>query len=173
MVPNEDTQRRFVKHGIIIGEEYFTGYPCPRGKLVFASKLNTKGQTIAFKCRWVVPGFQQQPGVHYSRTYAAVVNMVTNRILFAIGTACEWKSRIIDYVGAFLNDKTYRCRDPLLRAATGLRCSQRYETHGCSYPLESLWLETSRTDLVQHYSGPADYLRARRVGGKVCRRRWR
>lgn len=73
------------------------------GKWVFARKLNNNGQTIRFKARWVVHGYKQQEGLHYTKTYAAVVNPVTTRCLFALAANRGYHSRSIDYVAAFLN----------------------------------------------------------------------
>ncbi|EDN04276.1 conserved hypothetical protein [Histoplasma mississippiense (nom. inval.)] len=73
------------------------------GKWVFDRKLNNKGETIRFRARWVVRGFLQQQGVHYTKSYAAVVSGPTSRSLFAISTAKGWKAKAIDYVSAFLN----------------------------------------------------------------------
>lgn len=73
------------------------------GKWVFNRKLNTKGETVRFRARWVVRGFLQEKGVHYKHTYAAVVSGPTTRALFAVTAARSWKSRSIDYVSAFLN----------------------------------------------------------------------
>ncbi|EDN08356.1 predicted protein [Histoplasma mississippiense (nom. inval.)] len=51
----------------------------------------------------VVRGFLQQQGVHYTKSYAAVVSGPTSRSLFAISAAKGWKAKAIDYVSAFLN----------------------------------------------------------------------
>ncbi|EER28295.1 copia-like retrotransposon family protein [Coccidioides posadasii C735 delta SOWgp] len=73
------------------------------GKWVFDRKLNNTGGTVRFKARWVVRGFEQQEGVHYKKTYAAVVSGPTTRAFFAISTAKNWKVRVFDFVTAFLN----------------------------------------------------------------------
>ncbi|EGC48719.1 nucleolar protein NOP2 [Histoplasma capsulatum var. duboisii H88] len=73
------------------------------GKWVFDRKLNNKGETIRFRARWVVKGFLQQQGVHYTKSYAAVVSGPMSRSLFAISAAKGWKAKAIDYVSAFLN----------------------------------------------------------------------
>lgn len=43
------------------------------GKWVFKLKRGANNKILCYKARWVVRGFQQQYGINYDQTYAAVV----------------------------------------------------------------------------------------------------
>jgi hypothetical protein len=47
------------------------------GKWVFDCKFNNTDGTVQFQACWVVQGCQQQEGIHYKQTYAAVVSAYT------------------------------------------------------------------------------------------------
>ncbi|KZZ91998.1 Reverse transcriptase, RNA-dependent DNA polymerase [Ascosphaera apis ARSEF 7405] len=73
------------------------------GKFVYDRKTNPEGATLRFKARWVVRGCFQQKGIHYNRTFAAVVNPTTNLAIHIIALALLWHVEFIDFVSAFLN----------------------------------------------------------------------
>lgn len=75
------------------------------GRWVFARKLDNNGDTTRFKARWVVRGCHQIKDIHYSQTFAAVVNATTTRTLIAVAAAKQWQTRVVDFVAAFLNGK--------------------------------------------------------------------
>ncbi|EDN05370.1 predicted protein [Histoplasma mississippiense (nom. inval.)] len=86
--------------------------------------MRREGETIRFRARWVVRGFLQQQGVHYTKSYAAVVSGPTSRSLFAISAAKGWKAKAIDYVSAFLNGILPQHEIVYMQLPTGIKHSR-------------------------------------------------
>lgn len=72
-------------------------------KLVFKRKYGTDGQVSRHKARLVARGFQQEEGIDYEETFAAVVKPASYRILFAIAAILGWTIHQADVKTAFLN----------------------------------------------------------------------
>lgn len=58
--------------------------PLLSSKQVFTIKRGINSQIKRFKVRQVVRGFEQREGINYSETFAAVVKVLSYRILFAL-----------------------------------------------------------------------------------------
>ena len=120
--------------------------PIPKGvkpitsKLVFKRKYGPDGQVSRHKARLVARGFQQEEGIDYEETFAAVVKPASYRILFAIAAILGWTIHQADVKTAFLNStlpKPVHMRAPkgielplgmcflVLRAIYGLKQSPR------------------------------------------------
>lgn len=95
------------------------------GKWVFDHKLNNKGETVWFRAHWVIRGFLQQQGIHYTRLYTAVVSEPTFWSLFAISAAKKWKAKAIDYISAFLNSILLQHEMVYIQLPTGIKHSRR------------------------------------------------
>jgi hypothetical protein len=72
-------------------------------KLVFKRKYGPDGQVTRYKARLVARGFQQEEGIDYEETFAAVVKPASYRILFAIAAIYGWLIHQADVKTAFLN----------------------------------------------------------------------
>lgn len=59
-------------------------------KLVFKRKYGPDGRVSRHKARLVARGFQQEEGIDYEETFAAVVKPASYRILFAIAAIHSW-----------------------------------------------------------------------------------
>jgi hypothetical protein len=109
-------------------------------KFVFKRKYGPDGQVTRHKARLVARGFQQEEGIDYEETFAAVVKPASYRILFALAAIYGWSIHQADVKTAFLNSSlpkpVYmrppkgvdlpRCRCFLvLRAIYGLKQSPR------------------------------------------------
>ena len=83
--------------------------PIPKGvkpitsRLVFKRKYGPEGEVTRHKTRLVARGFQQEEGVDYDETFAAVVKPASYRILFALAAICGWLIHQGDVKTAFLN----------------------------------------------------------------------
>ena len=73
------------------------------GRWVFSQKIAENGQSIRYKARWVVKGFEQREGIEYSDVFASVVKTATWKTLVAIATAKGWFMEQMDIVTAFLH----------------------------------------------------------------------
>jgi len=73
-----------------------------RGKWVFKLKRGPNGEIIRYKARWVVRGFEQEEGVNYNETFAAVVKPMSYKALFAFAAAMDYEIEQMDVVTAFL-----------------------------------------------------------------------
>jgi hypothetical protein len=72
-------------------------------KWVFQVKSNDDGSIKKFKCRLVIKGFSQRPGVDYTETFAPVAHSSTQRILLAfVANNQGYRIRQADIIGAFL-----------------------------------------------------------------------
>jgi hypothetical protein len=109
-------------------------------KLVFKRKYGPDGLVSRHKARLVARGFQQEEGIDYEETFAAVVKPASYRILFAIAAIYNWQIHQADVKTAFLNSslpKPVHMRAPrgidlprgmcflVLRAIYGLKQSPR------------------------------------------------
>ncbi|CAI7744094.1 unnamed protein product [Closterium sp. NIES-53] len=72
------------------------------GKWVFRVKMKADGTIDKFKARWVVRGFDQEPGRDFTETFAPVSRHTSLRILLAIAAMKKKKLRQIDVANAFL-----------------------------------------------------------------------
>ena len=59
--------------------------------------------TVRYKARLVVKGYEQQEGIDYTETYAPVAMLKTVRILLALAAYFDWEVQQMDVVTAFLN----------------------------------------------------------------------
>jgi hypothetical protein len=74
---------------------------------VFKTKIN-HDNTIRYKARLVIKGYQQTEGVDFDETYAPISKMSTLRLLLALSAQRKWKVEHLDVVTAFLNPKIDR-----------------------------------------------------------------
>ena len=77
-------------------------HPVLTGKWVFDVKVHSPTQ-VRFKARWVARGFNQQYGIDYKETFAAVMVSKSWHILLAIAAETGYKIRQYDVSNAFLN----------------------------------------------------------------------
>lgn len=57
---------------------------------------------IRYKARWIVRGFEQQYGINYNQTFAAVIKPIAFRVLFAIAAFKDLDIDQMDVETAFL-----------------------------------------------------------------------
>jgi hypothetical protein len=95
--------------------------PLPKGvkpissRYVFTRKYGADGEVNRHKVRLVARGFQQEEGIDYDETFAAVVKPASYRILFALAAIFGWVAHQSDVKTAFLNsmlDKPVYIRPP-------------------------------------------------------------
>ncbi|CAI7730416.1 unnamed protein product [Closterium sp. NIES-53] len=72
------------------------------GKWVFHVKTKADDTIDKFKARWVVRGFDQEHGRHFTETFAPVSRHTSLRILLAVAAMKKKKLRQIDVANAFL-----------------------------------------------------------------------
>jgi len=72
-------------------------------KFVFDLKYNASREVIRYKAWWVIYGNYQVADIDYDRTYAAVVTLITCRILLVLIAMHDLKAHQIDIITAFLN----------------------------------------------------------------------
>jgi hypothetical protein len=75
-----------------------------RCKWVYKTKVNADN-TIQYKARLVIKGFQQVEGVDFDETYAPLSKMSILPLLLALSAQHKWKVEHLDMVTAFLNPK--------------------------------------------------------------------
>ena len=96
------------EHDSLIENETWKLVELPRdrkalqGRWVFKLKTGPKGEVIRHKARWVVKGYNQQEGIDYDETFAAVVKPMTYKTLFAIAAAHDYEIEQMDVKTAFL-----------------------------------------------------------------------
>jgi Reverse transcriptase (RNA-dependent DNA polymerase) len=108
--PYADYWRDAMKKEIraIRDRDTFTLVELPRGKrtignrFVFDVKSKADGRLDKFKCRLVVQGFSQRPGIDYGETFAPVAHYESQRILMALAVKLGLKVRQADVLNAFL-----------------------------------------------------------------------
>jgi Reverse transcriptase (RNA-dependent DNA polymerase) len=121
-----------------------TGAKVLPGRWVYKAKRGPDGTVTKYKARWVVKGFQQQYGIDYNETYAAVVKAMSYRTVYVLSAAKDYEIEQMDFITAFLNgrlDDIVYVEQPhgyedsekvclLFRALYGLKQSPRvwYET---------------------------------------------
>ena len=71
--------------------------------LIFKRKYGPDGQVDRHKARLVARGFQQEEGIDYEETFAAIVKPASYSILFAIAAIQNWHLHQADVKTAFLN----------------------------------------------------------------------
>lgn len=74
-------------------------------RFVYKRKIGYDSKVKTYKARLVAQGFQQQEGIDYAETFAAVVKPPSFRTLFALAAVLGWKVHQIDVMAAFLNGK--------------------------------------------------------------------
>ena len=77
--------------------------PVITGKWHFVRKLNSEGETVKYKARFVARGFTQTPGVDYDETYSPTTNLSTIRIVLALGVQRGMSFYQMDIKTAYLN----------------------------------------------------------------------
>jgi hypothetical protein len=81
----------------------------PKGKKVmgarwvFKHKTDPDDDTLAYKARLVIKGYEQRFGIHYTETYAPVVNLRTVRVFLALVAFLDLELHQMDINTAFLN----------------------------------------------------------------------
>ena len=76
-----------------------------KGRYVFKVKPDENNNIDKFRARWIVQGFRQRPGLDFDKTFAAVSNIVTIRIIFAVGCELNLEIYTADVVAAYLLGK--------------------------------------------------------------------
>jgi hypothetical protein len=74
-------------------------------KWVFKKKLGPDGSISRYKASWVVRGYEQQYGLDYDQTFAAVVKPASYRTLFAMAAMYDWVIEQLDVKTAFFYGK--------------------------------------------------------------------
>lgn len=69
---------------------------------VFKHKRDADGN-MTYKARLVIKGYEQRWGIHYTETYAPVMNLRTVRFLLALTALLDWELHQLDVKTAFLN----------------------------------------------------------------------
>ncbi|CAM8978387.1 unnamed protein product [Rhodiola kirilowii] len=72
-------------------------------KWVFKNKLDDKGEVVRNKARLVVKGYNQQEGIDYDETFAAVARLEAIRLVIAYSAHHGFKLHQMDVKMAFLN----------------------------------------------------------------------
>lgn len=127
------------------------GTPVLSGKWVFKLKRNVNGEVIRYKARWVVRGFEQQYGINYDQTFAAVIKPMAFRVLFAIAA---FKNLNIDQMNvetAFLYsliDKVMYVQLPPGYKKPGVVCKLLKALYGLKQS-PRLWYQELSTVLVK------------------------
>lgn len=130
------------------------------GKWVYKIKRNKDNQIIRYKARWVVKGYEQQYGVDYEATYAAVAKSMSFKTILAIAAAEDYEIEQMDAVAAFLNgDMTehlwvelpHGFQKPLLacllnKGLYGLKQSSRLWSHKLRNTLKKLGYDYIEAD---------------------------
>ena len=80
-----------------------SGQKALRGRWVFKIKWDTYGTITKHKARWVVKGFEQQFGIDYNQTYAAVIKPMSYKVLFALAAFYDLYIEQMDVITAFLH----------------------------------------------------------------------
>jgi hypothetical protein len=80
----------------------------PKGKKVLGacwvfSKKPLDNSELKYKARLVIKGYEQRFGIHYTETYAPVVNLRTVRTLLALAAYLDMEVHQMDVTTAFLN----------------------------------------------------------------------
>ncbi len=73
-------------------------------KWYFKLKKDRFGYILKYIARWVAHGYKQEEGIHYVKTFAAVVKPMSYKCLFAVGVKCGYRIRHMDVVTAILYD---------------------------------------------------------------------
>ena len=122
--------------------------PLPEGikpitsRIIFKRKYDTDGKVSRHKARLVARGFQQEEGIDYNETFAAVVKASSYQILFTIAAILGWTAHQMDAKTAFLNstlDKPVYIRPPQgMKLGTGqvllvLRALYRLKQSSCAW----------------------------------------
>lgn len=69
---------------------------------VYKVKRDVNRNVTRFKAKWIVKGYLQQFGVDYDQIFAAVINPMTFKVLFAIVAFLDLEIDQIDIKTAFL-----------------------------------------------------------------------
>ena len=72
------------------------------GRWVFKHKVGLDGE-VKYKARLVIKGYEQRFGVHYTETYAPVINLRTVRVLLALAAYLNLEIHQMDVETAFLH----------------------------------------------------------------------
>ena len=70
---------------------------------VHKTKLDSEGNILKRKSRWVAKGFKQQYGIDYLETFTYTVKPVLFRLLFTLAAILDWEIHQWDFILAFLN----------------------------------------------------------------------
>ena len=121
-----------------------------RGKWVFKAKRGANGEIVRYKARWVVRGFEQEEGVDYLETFAAVVKPMTYKIMFAIAAALGLEIEQMDVKTAFLysdiDEEIYVEQPTRMDDGSGRVCRLNKALYGLKQS-PRLWYETLATYL--------------------------
>ena len=73
------------------------------GKWVFKHKLRPDGTLDRYKARWVVRGFRQRAGIHFTYTFAPVVKPSTIHTVLHLAVSLTWPVHQMDVSNALLH----------------------------------------------------------------------
>ena len=76
-----------------------------RQKLIGNKCVFKKKKNRVYRARLVALGYNQVPGVDFTKNYAPVVNDLTMRMMVVLMNLHGWKGKIIDVETAFLHGK--------------------------------------------------------------------
>ena len=79
------------------------GQNCLKGRWVYKTKIDEKGNISKYKARWVAKGYLQQYGTEYLETFANTVRPSAFRALFALAAYFNWEIHQWDVKSAFPN----------------------------------------------------------------------
>lgn len=74
-----------------------------KGRWVFRTKENEKGEVIRYKARFTAKGYTQRFGFDYTTTYSPVMKAKSMKLLLSIANTNGWEVVQHDFVRAFLN----------------------------------------------------------------------
>jgi Reverse transcriptase (RNA-dependent DNA polymerase) len=72
---------------------------------VYKVKRGPDCTVMKYKAWWVVKGFQQQYGIDYNETYAAIVKAMSYRTVYILSAAKDYEIKQMDFITAFLNGR--------------------------------------------------------------------
>jgi transposase InsO family protein len=122
-----------------------------RGKWVYKLKRGPQGEIIRHKARWVVKGYEQEHGIDYDETFAAVVKPAAFRPIFALAAKHDLEIEQMDVKTAFLHGKieeTIYVEQPTGYEQQGKVCLLRKGLYGLKQA-PRMWYKTLHDFLVE------------------------
>jgi len=122
------------------------------GKWVYKLKRGPQGEIIRHKARWVVKGYEQEQGIDYDETFAAVVKPAAFRPIFALAAEHDLEIEQMDVKTAFLHGKieeTIYVEQPTGYEQQGKVCLLRKGLYGLKQA-PRMWYQTLHDFLVRN-----------------------